>query len=441
MASLGGDVVNLYVTDNQGTIGSPGTFVSIVDANTNTVIGYVDSNGFDLTHPIDVHFNSNDTLAYVTCDTVNAVYVINVSLQQVVGKVDDLLNPFNAPSSMDLNLNVIPNIAYVANEAGSTGNQGSINIIDMSVNVVTGKVDDTLGPVNLPIGIGISDDGTQLLVANFNGANVSIVDTATNTATGYVNDVVNPFVRPLLVGWSGSTKAYISDLNTGPGSGFVNVVVGGAVTGTVDTTGFPAFSQPVNIYEGPDGMIYITDNLNNNIYEVNHLTDKVIHVFTGTFSAPLGIVVTLDNTTAYVANSGNNTVSIVDVATRMQTGVINVSGFPFFVPYQLALASTTTPPPPFSTPLRPICINGKQKINRFATQSELYNTISWCSSPSLGAVKYHLYRNGVLIKTINANDELTFVEHDVTEDIVYSVTAVSALGVESPAVTISLPQD
>ncbi len=442
MGSLGADLIDFYVTNNQGTVGSPGTFISIVDLANNKVEGYVDCTGYDLTHPIDIHISSDGTKAYITCDAVNSVYVVDISLNKVIGKVDDTLNPFNAPAVLDVNLNVTPNIGYVSNEAGSTGNQGSISIINFSVDLVTGKVDDTLGPVDLPIGVGISDDGTKLYVANLNGHNVTIVDTATNAATGYVNDALHPFVQPILIGWSASTKAYISDANNNVGTGFVNVVAGNtdAVTGQVTTTGFPAFVQPTNILEGPDGTMYITDLGNNNVYVVDPTTDAVTAILTGTFSAPLGIAITSDNKTAYIANSGNNTVSIVDVATKTQTGLVDASGFPFFGPYQMQILPVAPPPGPVTTtPLRPICIQGKQKNDRFATQSEFYNTISWCASPSQSVTQYRVYRDGILIETINPNGNLSYEEHDVTGTILYSVTAVNASGVESPAVTVSLP--
>jgi len=446
MGSLGADLLNAYVTNTNGAVGSPGTFVSIVDLTTNKVEGYVDCTDFDLTHPIDLLFNSDSSKAYVVCDTVNSVFVINTTLNKVVGKVDDTLNPFSDPATFEVNLLSTPNIGYVSNFTG-TGGRGSISIIDMSVDVVTGTVDDTLAPVNFPINIGISDDATKFYVANFNGASgakVSIVNPATNKATGYVDDSAHPFVTPFFIGWSGSTKAYISDIDNGMGSGFVNVVLSSTnkVTGTVSTTGFPPFVEPANIIEGPDGKIYITDIGNNNVYVVDPTTDAVIHTLTGTFSFPIGVAITTDNQTAYVANNTNNTVSIVDVATHTQTGVVDATGFPFFGPFQMQILSTPIPPIPpilLSVPLRPICIQGKQKTDRFLDQSDLYNTISWCASPSLETTKYHLYRNGVLIQTIAAGDSLTFEEHNVSGTIVYSVTAVNASGKESPAVTVSLP--
>jgi YVTN family beta-propeller protein len=436
---LGADTVSFYVTNESGTVGSPGTFISIVDTTTNTVVGYVDTTGFDLTHPLDIHFNSDDTKAYVTADASNAVFVINVGLNKVVGTVNDTLGPFDAPGDIEVNLDTTPNIGYITNEAGGPGNQGSVSIIDLSIDTVTGVINDALGPVNLPIGMGISDDGTVALIANFNGSNVSILDTATNTVTGYVNDAVHPFVQPQFVAWSDSTKAYVSN-NNGAGGGFVNVVVAGAVTGTVSTTGFPPFSNPINIVEGPDGAMYISDEGNNNVYVVNPLTDAVTAVFTGTFSGPLGISITPDNTTAYVNNSNNNTVSIVDVATKTQTGLVNVSSFPFFTPYQSQIGFIPTPTPPSqSQPLRPMCIRGKQKTERFVSQSDQYNTITWCASPSQLVSKYNLYRNGVLTQSIGVNDPLIFKEYDVSGTIIYSVTAVNASGEESLPVAVSVP--
>ena len=412
---------------------------------------YIDCTGFDLTHPLDIHFNNDESFAYVTCDTVSAVYVISNALRSVVGKVSDALIPFNTPSSMDINLNSTPNTAYVGNQTGGPSGTGFISIINMAVNIVEGIVNDSAFPINLPYGLAISDDGTTLLIDNFNGGNIGVVDTSTNIVTQYVSDSGHVINQPLLGAWSGSTKAYVTDLGGGPGMGFVTVVEGTALTGVtvngkVSVGAFPPFSMPLNAYEGPDGTIYVTDFGNNNVYVINPSTDAVTTIFSGTFNKPLGVLITPDNTTAYVCNSGttglgSNTVSIVDLTMSppTQTGIIDSTGFPFSAPYALQFASTELPPPsPERTPLQPICINGKQKTDRFAAQSELYNTISWCPSPSMGAVKYNLYRNGVLIKSINANDELTYEEHDVTEAIVYSVTAVNSFGEESPAVSVSL---
>lgn len=429
---------HFYVTDNQGTVGSPGTFVSIVDLSTNTVVGYVDSNGFNLTHPIDIHFDDDGSRAFVVCDTANAVFIIDVSLGKVVGMINDIANPFDAPVIMEVSFSA--NKGYVANEAGSTGNRGSISVIDLLTDLVIGKVDDTLGPFNLPIGVGASDDGTKLLIANLGGHNVSAVDVMTDRVTGYVNDTVHPFVQPLFPAWSGSSKAYVSDLNNGLG-GFVNVIVNNVVTGTVSTTGFPPFASPVNIVEGPDGTMYITDIVNNNVYEVDPTTDAVTHVLTGTFSYPLGISILSDNSTAYVANSVGNNISIVNLTTRMQTGIVNATSFPFFTPYQMQITGLVPPIPPTTTLLRPICIKGKQEANRFASQTELLNIISWCPSPTMAATHYNLYRNGILIESINANHPLNFEEQNVQKGVVitYSVTAVDSSGNESPAVTVSLP--
>jgi len=39
---------------------------------------------------------------------------------------------------------------------------------------------------------------------------------------------------------------------------------------------------------------------------------------------PAGVAVTPDGTRVYIANSGNNTVSIIDTATNQVTGTMNV---------------------------------------------------------------------------------------------------------------------
>lgn len=428
----------LYVTDNQGTLAG-NDFVSILNLTTNKVTGNVDCNGFDMTHPIDIHFSADQLNAFVVCDNVHSVFVINVSNATVVGKVDDTINPFNAPVIIDVADGTTK--AYVANEQGGPGGQGSINVINTDIDAVTDIVDDTLGPVNFPIGVSFSDDGTKAYVCNLNGHNVSVVDAATDTVTKYVNDVAHPFVQPIFAGWSGSTKVFVTDLNNGAG-GFVNVVnaTTDTVTGIVSVGIFPPFASPVNVVEGPDGTMYIADTVNNNIYEVNPTTNAVTHIFTGVFSFPLGIAITADNATAYVANSGNNTVSIVDLATRTQTGVVNDVAFPFHTPYQMQ-ATNIVPTPFVPLPMRPTCIHGKQKRNRFSTQSERHNTITWCASPTQAVTQYNIFRDGALIATVNAGSTLTYSDTNIQENTAYtySVVAVDSSGAESPAVSVTIP--
>ncbi len=105
-----------------------------------------------------------------------------------------------------------------------------------------------------------------------------------------------------------------------------------------------------------------------------------------------------------------------------------------------AIYSASAPPPP-SPVVAPQCINGNQKNNKFATQSEKYNTINWCPSTSTNIVKYNVYRNGILIGSVLSTNPLTFQDHNRATGVeyLYSVTAVNSSNVESAPLTITLP--
>ncbi len=87
------------------------------------------------------------------------------------------------------------------------------------------------------------------------------------------------------------------------------------------------------------------------------------------------------------------------------------------------------------------CIGGYQKRDRFLTQTDLYNTITWCASPTPSVVKYNIYRNGTLIGTVQATEVLKYEDHNRRKKVtdVYTVQAVNTDGLLSTGVTIALP--
>ena len=111
-----------------------------------------------------------------------------------------------------------------------------------------------------------------------------------------------------------------------------------------------------------------------------------------------------------------NTSSGEIIATWMDTA----STQPFF--------SIFTPPP-----LAPGNFTGVQRNNNFGVVSELYNTLSWSSSP--GATGYSLYRNGTLIATLGPNT-LSYMDHNQSsQPETYTLVAFNANGTSSSSTT------
>lgn len=106
-----------------------------------------------------------------------------------------------------------------------------------------------------------------------------------------------------------------------------------------------------------------------------------------------------------------------------------------FKPYYSTYITNERPIPP--GPLPPTGLVGKQHKNDFATVSERYNTLHWQASPSSGVAGYLIYRNGILIATLNAN-VLCYQDHNQKKNAntLYSVVAINSQGIPSTPATV-----
>lgn len=92
-------------------------------------------------------------------------------------------------------------------------------------------------------------------------------------------------------------------------------------------------------------------------------------------------------------------------------------------------------------PAPPVNLRGKQLKNKFLTQTEYVNQISWDPSPSLGVVKYEIYRNGVKIAVVAASRQLVYEDHNQPRGVPrnYEVAAVNCLNNASELVSVIVP--
>ena len=88
-------------------------------------------------------------------------------------------------------------------------------------------------------------------------------------------------------------------------------------------------------------------------------------------------------------------------------------------------------------PLPPQSFSGTQVKNKFLSQTEYTNILTWTASPSQNVVSYLLYRNGIKIATIAATDPLTYRDHNRNPKQIYTyeLNAVNADGLASDPVT------
>ena len=123
-------------------------------------------------------------------------------------------------------------------------------------------------------------------------------------------------------------------------------------------------------------MIAITPNgLNAYVANSNDNTVSVINTVSNTISTtipvganPFGVAISPDGFTAYVGNNSDNTLSIIDILTNTVTATTPVGDSP------MGIAVTPIPSPPQN-------LTGKQVKNRFSSQTEFINVLSWSPSP------------------------------------------------------------
>ena len=96
---------------------------------------------------------------------------------------------------------------------------------------------------------------------------------------------------------------------------------------------------------------------------------------------------------------------------------------------------------PLSSPFLvnpPTNLSGIQQKNNFGSVYELVNSISWSASSS-SVSGYRVYRNGVLIATLNSST-YGYDDHNIQKGVatLYSVRAYNSLGNQSSAVDITI---
>lgn len=236
----------------------------------------------------------------------------------VSGIVTDLTPPtFNSASYIIIS--PTQSIAYVPN----TGNN-TVSIINTTDNMVTGTVTD-LNPETFraPLNGTFSPDGTTAYICNPVGNSVSIINTASNTVTGKISDPESTFNYPVAMAFipnSSPTTAYVVNESTND-SGGISIVQNNAVVGTV--SGIPA-SRPYSIAVTPDGTkAFVVDTYNFQVFVIDTNTNSLAQTITGqSLAGAYTIAITPNGSTVYVGTASVNTVVIINADTNTITGNI-----------------------------------------------------------------------------------------------------------------------
>ena len=201
----------------------------------------------------------------------------------------------------------------------------------LKIDAATYKVIDTfdLGANHAPHGLRYSSG--KLYVANMDAKSISIIDVSTGEITELpvggvaVQTAVTPDGNSLFASLYDTREIVRYDIHSGQ----------------ITRIALPEGSQgPIQLYCTPDSrFLYVCDQgrlhgrpVSNRVYCIDIASSEVTNTIT-VGAAAHGIVISRDGATAYVTNSSDNTVSIINTATGQVTAEVPVGQKPNGISY------------------------------------------------------------------------------------------------------------
>jgi len=419
---------------------------SIVDLATNTVIQTLNA-----AQTKDVAITPDGSSAYMT--QTGALTQIILSNPATIG------NSLAIPAAQLLAITPNGQFAYVTTSADTV----------VVVNLASNTIAATIPVGTTPQGIAITPNGQFAYVANDLSNDVSVIDTASNTVIATIPVGTNPFGVAIT---PDGQLAFVA--NTTDNSVSVISIATQSVIATIPTSG----TTPLNVAITPDGKTaYVTETNSSDVLpiDISTLTAGTPITAPGTFPDSIAItpdqapfasftftspdtfdasssVTPVGSIASYSWNfgDGQTLVTISPIVTHMYATngaftvtltVTNTAGTSTTQTFTGPTASNNGGP--CATTTRTITISasvippsmfvGKAIKNRFATQTDLINKLTWTPSSDPSVVAYLILRNGVLIAEIPASGPFVYLDHNRRKCSVdtYELIAVNAEGVQS----------
>jgi YVTN family beta-propeller protein len=294
------------------------------------------------------------------------------------------------------------------------------------------EVSTTIDVGNMPHGLAITPDGSQVLVAGFGTDQVEDIDTSTNQVTWqtHVPQPHNIAITP-----DGKT-AYVASQLKGSTAVAIVDVASGTETGTVPVDSTP---RALDVNPNGDDLVYTLAGVDS--LQVMDLASQKVETqipvgasphhplitpdgklgmvvvqgpgtlgffdpasYTPTGSVKVGdmphwIGLTPDSKFAYVTNENSNDVSVVDLATHQVTTTIPVGNGPRKIVIQPGPAGTTAATPPQPAP---------ETSNATSTGGSTADA----NAPAANGVSIANFAFGPATLTVQAGEQVTFTNND-----------------------------
>jgi YVTN family beta-propeller protein len=404
-----------------GYIGNNGNnIISILNTQTNSIPGIVNDPLALLDTIYYIAFTPDGKTAYAANATNATISYIDVATNTVQGNV--------AGGSLS-NVNSLA-ITPDGTKLYAIGyGSDSVYVIDTATNTFLHNI---VSPFNLPSFMVITPDGTTGYITDYGTNTIKVVDIATDTVTTTITDASIQSPYPLALTPDGST------LYIGNYSNMTITIINVATNAVIGTIMNPLLSEIDYLAITPDGKTaYISNATNGNVAVVNLSTKTVSLITNLSFNQNYYLAISNDGKTVYVANNGANSVTIINTATNTVTGTVQDPQSRLSNPYPIAL---------FAAPYPPRSVSGCRFYNRFLTQVDIMNVITWTASYSGSAVTHYLvYRDAGLLNLagrVPATGMLQFVDHNQQNiPTTYYIVAVNASGNASQPVSVTVTQN
>jgi len=409
-----------YVANNNNYSMPNSDTVSVIDLQNNTLFKTIFDASFN--EPYTVTINAAGTRAYVTNSNGTTVTIIDIATNTVVGTITG----FDGPSGFVITPN--QQFAYVNNYGAPggvlSGNGTTVRVVDLNTNAIVGPA-ITVGLA--PASLTITPDGAFVYVINYVDGNpgtgtISVIRTSDNTVVATIPGFSGPFAIRIT---PNGKFAYVTNFGSN------NFFPYGTTASVVDLTTNTLVStvnlaiQPSGLDITPDGSLAYASNYDTlytdtsfsslvagqgTVNIIDTATNKVIPPVIAVGESPDAIAISSNGEFAYVTNYSYNSVSVIALQS-----------------FQIAA-------------------QGCKIENRYLTQVDLVNKLTWTVTGTSLPVIYEIYRDAKLTDlagTVLATEPLVFLDHNRLPNGTYTyyIVGTNRVGTTSDPVAVTVTKN